>query len=82
MPLRSGLKIDFSFSIQTKKNSSKRNDRYYNVRIYSNEKNNSSINTSINIDIKAPVAPKKAQLVKDTYQLAQTAGFTPAQARA
>lgn len=51
-------------------------------KLDSNEKNNSSINTSINIDIKAPVAPKKAQLVKDTYQLAQTAGFTPAQARA
>ena len=45
MPLRSGLKIDFSFSIQTKKNSSKRNDRYYNVRIYSNEKNNKMKNS-------------------------------------
>ena len=45
MPLRSGLKIDFRFSIQTKKNSSKRNDRYYNVRIYSNEKNNKMKNS-------------------------------------
>ncbi len=45
MPLRSGLKINFSSSIQTKKNSSKRNDRYYNVRIYSNEKNNKMKNS-------------------------------------
>ena len=51
-------------------------------KLASNKINNSSINTPIELDIKAPVAPKKAQLVKDTYQLAQTAGFTPAQARA
>ncbi|WP_180139472.1 phage tail tip lysozyme [Acinetobacter sp. YH12043] len=44
--------------------------------------NNTANNTSIKIDIKSPVAPKKDQLVKDTYQLAQAAGFTPAQARA
>lgn len=51
-------------------------------KLASNKINNSSINTPIELDIKAPVAPKKAQLVKDTYQLAQAAGFTPAQARA
>ena len=39
-------------------------------------------NNTVKIDIKAPVAPKKDQLVKDTYQLAQAAGFTPAQAKA
>lgn len=43
---------------------------------------NTANNTYIKIDIKSPVAPKKDQLVKDTYQLAQAAGFTPAQARA
>ena len=39
-------------------------------------------NNTVKINIKAPVAVKKDQLVKDTYQLAQAAGFTPAQARA
>ncbi|MDH1408687.1 phage tail tip lysozyme [Acinetobacter johnsonii] len=43
---------------------------------------NNTANNKIQIDIKAPVAPKKDQLVKDTYQLAQAAGFSPAQARA
>ena len=51
-------------------------------RLASNKFNNTANNTSIKIDIKAPVAPKKDQLVKDTYQLAQAAGFSPAQARA
>ena len=51
-------------------------------RLTSNKFNNTANNTSIKIDIKAPVAPKKDQLVKDTYQLAQAAGFSPAQARA
>lgn len=51
-------------------------------RLASNKFNNKANNTSIKIDIKAPVAPKKDQLVKDTYQLAQAAGFSPAQARA
>ncbi len=50
--------------------------------VSSNKQNNSSNNTVNKIDIKAPVAPKKDQLVKDTYQLAQAAGFSPAQARA
>lgn len=52
------------------------------ARLASNKNNNTANNTSIKIDIKAPIAPKKDQLVKDTYQLAQAAGFTPAQARA
>lgn len=52
------------------------------ARLASNKFNNTANNTSIKIDIKAPVAPKKDQLVKDTYQLAQAAGFSPAQARA
>jgi hypothetical protein len=52
------------------------------ARLASNKDNNTANNTSIKIDIKAPVAPKKDQLVKDTYQLAQAAGFSPAQARA
>lgn len=51
-------------------------------RLASNKFNNTANNTSIKIDIKTPVAPKKDQLVKDTYQLAQAAGFSPAQARA
>lgn len=54
-------------------------------KIASSKTDNSSNNTAnnrIKIDIKAPVAVKKDQLVKDTYQLAQAAGFTPAQARA
>lgn len=51
------------------------------ARLASN-KNNSSNNEVIKIDIKAPVSSKKDQLIKDTYQLAQAAGFTPAQARA
>lgn len=51
-------------------------------RLASNKFNNTANNTSIKIDIKAPIAPKKDQLVKDTYQLAQAAGFSPAQARA
>lgn len=51
-------------------------------RLASNKFNNTANNTSIKINIKAPVAPKKDQLVKDTYQLAQAAGFSPAQARA
>lgn len=51
-------------------------------RLASNKFINTANNTSIKIDIKAPVAPKKDQLVKDTYQLAQAAGFSPAQARA
>ena len=50
--------------------------------VSSNKQNNSSNNVVNKIDIKAPVAPKKDQLVKDTYQLAQAAGFSPAQARA
>ncbi|MFV5370023.1 phage tail tip lysozyme [Acinetobacter junii] len=50
--------------------------------VLSNKQYNSSKNTVNKIDIKAPVAPKKDQLVKDTYQLAQAAGFSPAQARA
>lgn len=50
--------------------------------VLSNKQKNSSNNTVNKIDIKAPVAPKKDQLVKDTYQLAQAAGFSPAQARA
>ncbi|EXF56649.1 hypothetical protein J502_2218 [Acinetobacter sp. 1294596] len=45
-------------------------------------KNNSSNNEAIKIDIKAPVSSKMDQLIKDTYQLAQAAGFTSAQARA
>lgn len=52
------------------------------ARLASNKDNNTANNTSIKIDIKAPIAPKKDQLVKDTYQLAQAAGFSPAQARA
>lgn len=52
------------------------------ARLASNKANNTANNTSIKIDIKAPIAPKKDQLVKDTYQLAQAAGFSPAQARA
>lgn len=52
------------------------------ARLASNKDNNTANNTSIEIDIKAPIAPKKDQLVKDTYQLAQAAGFSPAQARA
>lgn len=52
------------------------------ARLASNKNNNTANNTSIKIDIKAPIAPKKDQLVKDTYQLAQAAGFSPAQARA
>lgn len=52
------------------------------ARLVSNKDNNTANNTSIKIDIKAPIAPKKDQLVKDTYQLAQAAGFSPAQARA
>ena len=52
------------------------------ARLASNKDNNTANNTSIKIDIKAPIAPKKDQLVKDTYQLAQSAGFTPSQARA
>ena len=52
------------------------------ARLASNKNNNTANNTSIKIDIKAPVAPNKDQLVKDTYQLAQAAGFSPAQARA
>jgi len=52
------------------------------ARLASNKFNNTANNTSIKTDIKAPVAPKKDQLVKDTYQLAQAAGFSPAQARA
>lgn len=44
--------------------------------------NNSSINTSNKIDIKAPVKSNKAELVKDSYQLAQAAGFSPSQAKA
>lgn len=52
------------------------------ARLASNKDNNTANNTSIKIDIKAPVTPKKDQLVKDTYQLAQAAGFSPAQARA
>ncbi|WP_151800304.1 phage tail tip lysozyme [Acinetobacter nosocomialis] len=51
-------------------------------RLSSNKLNNTANNTSIKIDIKAPIAPKKDQLVKDTYQLAQAAGFSLAQARA
>ncbi|SSP30254.1 lambda family phage tail tape measure protein [Acinetobacter pittii] len=51
-------------------------------RLASNKTNDSSINTPIKLDLKAHIAPKKAQLVKDTYQLAQAAGFTLAQARA
>lgn len=51
-------------------------------RLASNKFNNTANNTSIKIDIKAPVASKKDQLVKDTYQLAQAAGFSPVQARA
>lgn len=53
-------------------------------RLNSNKNNssNNKANYEIKIDIKAPVAVKKDQLVKDTYQLAQAAGFTPAQARA
>lgn len=54
-----------------------------NHNVVSNNKQNNSSNNVVNkIDIKAPVAPKKDQLVKDTYQLAQAAGFSPAQARA
>lgn len=52
------------------------------ARLASNKDNNTANNTSIKIDIKAPIAPKKDQLVKDTYQLVQAAGFSPAQARA
>ena len=52
------------------------------ARLASNKDNNTANNTSIKIDIKTPIAPKKDQLVKDTYQLAQAAGFSPAQARA
>lgn len=52
------------------------------ARLASNKDNNTANNTSIKIDIKASIAPKKDQLVKDTYQLAQAAGFSPAQARA
>lgn len=52
------------------------------ARLASNKDNNTANNTSIKIDIKAPIAPKKDQLVNDTYQLAQAAGFSPAQARA
>lgn len=52
------------------------------ARLASNKNNNTANNTSIKIDIKASIAPKKDQLVKDTYQLAQAAGFSPAQARA
>lgn len=50
--------------------------------VSSNKQNNSSNNVVNKIDIKAPVAPKKDQLIKDAYQLAQAAGFSPAQARA
>lgn len=55
------------------------------TRLAANQNNktkNTTINTPINLNLKAPVAPKKGQLVKDTYQLAQAAGFSPAQARA
>lgn len=52
------------------------------ARLASNKDNNTANNTSIKIDIKASIAPKKDQFVKDTYQLAQAAGFSPAQARA
>lgn len=48
----------------------------------SNTSKNTTTNKTIKLDVKAPVAPKKDQLVKDTYQLAQSAGFTPSQARA
>ena len=70
---------DFKKHIQANQNQQPTN---ISSKLASNKINNSSINTPIELDIKAPVAPKKAQLVKDTYQLAQAAGFTPAQARA
>lgn len=52
------------------------------ARLASNTTKNTTINTPIKLDIKAPVAPKKDQLVKDTYQLAQAAGFSSSQAKA
>jgi hypothetical protein len=50
--------------------------------VSSNKQNNSSNNTVNKIDIKAPVKSDKAELVKDSYQLAQAAGFSPSQAKA
>ena len=50
--------------------------------VLSNKQYNSSNNTVNKIDIKAPVKSNKAELVKDSYQLAQAAGFSPSQAKA
>lgn len=47
-----------------------------------NKQNNSSNITVKNIDIKAPVRTNKPELVKDAYQLAEAAGFSPSQAKA
>lgn len=50
--------------------------------VSSNKQHNSSNNTVNKIDIKAPVKSNKAELVKDSYQLAQAAGFSHSQAKA
>ncbi len=50
--------------------------------VSSNKQNNSSNNTVNKMDIKAPVKLNKAELLKDSYQLAQAAGFSPSQAKA
>lgn len=50
--------------------------------VSSNKQHNSSNNTVNKIDIKAPVKSNKAELLKDSYQLAQAAGFSPSQAKA
>lgn len=61
---------------------SQQNTKLKPTEVVANKQINSSNNTVKNIDIKAPVRTNKSELVKDAYQLAQAAGFSPSQAKA